>query len=32
MTVNGTDSVVKGELPRKSNHAPSEGSKIHRGM
>jgi len=28
----GTDSVVKGEISRKSHHVKSEGSKVHRGM
>lgn len=32
MTVNGTDSVVKGEIHRKSNGIQSDGSKVHRGM
>jgi len=32
MTVNGTDSVVKGEIHRKSNGVQSDASKIHRGM
>jgi hypothetical protein len=32
MTIDGTDSVVKGEILRKSNRIRSEGSKIHRGM